>query len=143
MGSTRIKGNALALKFGTPATDYWADATSVVLEHEDKDADVVTFEDAANADGAVQWYFTLTAIQSTAVGSFWRYLWANTGQTVAFTYAPQGNTTATVDQPHFLGTVKIGAKPSIGGEAASGDGKSYTFDYRLDLVTGPTLDPGA
>lgn len=141
MGSTRIKGNALALKFGSPAEDYWADATSVVLENEEKDSDVTTFEDAKNAGDARQWFFTLSAIQSTAKTSFWRYLWENTGQVVAFTYAPHGNEVATEDQPHFIGTCKIGAKPSVGGEA--GQTTQYTFDARLDVETGPTLDIGA
>lgn len=138
--STRIKGNALALKFGSPAVDYWADATSVVLENEEKKSDVTTFEDAASSDGLVQWFFTLAAIQSTATGSFWRYLWANTGATVAYTYAPHGNVSPSATQPHFTGTCKIGAKPSIGGEAsATGE---YTFESRLDVVTGPVLDEG-
>lgn len=142
MGSTRIKGNKLALKFGSPGTDYWADATSVVLENEEKESDVVTFEDAAGSSGSDrQWFFTLSAIQSTQTTSFWRYLWENTGEVVAFTYAPHGNTVATADQPHFLGTCKIGPKPSIGGKASRT--AEYTFEARLDVETGPVLDEGA
>ena len=141
MGSTRMRGNKLALTFGTPGTDYWADATSVVLENEERSSDVVTFEDAANYGDSRQWFFTLSAIQSTASTSFWRYLWENTGEVVAFTYAPHGNTTATADQPHFLGTCKIGPKPSVGGDA--GHDNTYTFETRLDVETGPTMDDGA
>ncbi len=141
MGSTRIKGNALALKFGSPAMDYWADATSVVLENEEKDSDVNTFEDAKNAGDARQWFFTLSAIQSTQKTSFWRYLWDNTGQVVAFTYAPHGYDVASEDQPLFIGSCKIAAKQSVGGEA--GQNTQYTFDPRLDVETGPTLDTGA
>lgn len=140
MGSTRIKGNKLGLTFGSPGENYWADATSVVLENEERESDVVTFEDAANAGDARQWFFTLSAVQSTATGSFWRFLWDNTGQVVPFTYAPHGNETPSEEQPHFLGTCKIGPKPSIGGEAsATGE---FTFEMRLDVETGPTLDDG-
>ncbi|MFD1505260.1 hypothetical protein FE374_09375 [Georgenia yuyongxinii] len=141
MGSTRIKGNKLALKFGSPAEDFWADATSVVLENEETSGDgVITFENAAQVDDSRQWFFTLSAIQSTAATSFWRYLWDNTGETVAFTYAPHGNADPTDSEPHFIGTCKIGPKPSVGGEAsATGE---YTFETRLDVVTGPTLDVG-
>lgn len=141
MGSTRIRGNKLALTFGSPGTDYWADHTSVVLENEERESDVTTFEDAANAGDARQWFFTLAAVQSTATGSFWRYLWENTGEIVPFTYAPHGNEEATEDQPHFLGTCKIGPKPSIGGEA--GATTEFTFEVRLDVETGPTMDTGA
>ncbi|MGC5584151.1 hypothetical protein [Ornithinimicrobium sp. W1665] len=141
MGSTRIRGNKLALTFGTPGTDYWADATSVVLENEEKDSDVVTFEDAAGESGTDrQWFFTISAVQSTATGSFWRYLWESTGEVVPFTYAPHGNETATAEQPHFLGTCKVGPKPSVGGEASRTS--EFTFEVRLDVETGPTLDEG-
>lgn len=141
MGSTRIKGNKLALTFGSPGTDYWADHTTVVLENEESESDVLTFEDAAGGDAGRQWFFTLAAVQSTATGSFWRYLWENTGETVAFTYAPHGNEVATADEPHFIGTCKIGPKPSIGGEASRT--APYTFETRLDVETGPTMDTGA
>lgn len=140
MGSTRIKGNKLALQFGSPGEDYWADHTSVVLDNEERESDVTTFEDAAKAGDARQWFFTLSAIQSTATGSFWRYLWENTGEVVPFTYAPHGNEEPTENEPHFIGTCKIGPKPSVGGEAsATGE---YTFETRLDVETGPTLDTG-
>ena len=141
IGSTRIKGNRLGLTFGSPGENYWADATSVVLENEESESGVVTFEDASGEGESRTWYFTISAIQSTATGSFWRYLWESTGEVVAFTYAPHGNETATEDQPHFIGTCKIGPKPSIGGEASRTD--DYVFETRLDVETGPTLDTGA
>lgn len=137
-GSTRIKGAALALQFG--GTDYWADSTSVVLDNEDAAGDVTTFADAA-AGGARQFYFTVSATQSTESASFWRYVWANTSNEVAFRYAPHGNESATADAPHFIGTVTIGPKPSIGGDA--GSTKTYTFETRFDLVGEPVLDTGA
>ena len=142
MGSTRIRGGKIALTFGSGASaeDYWADATNVVLENEESESDVVTFEDAENEDGARQFFFTLAAIQSTQTGSFWRYLWENTGEVVPFTFAPHGNETPTADQPHFLGTCRIGPKPSIGGEA--GRTNTHTFETRLDVETGPTMDTG-
>lgn len=139
MGSTRIRGNRLRLQIGsTPSSDYWADCTSVALRGEDSE-DTLTFEDAANG-GARQYYFEVSATQSTAKASFWRYLYENTGEVVAFTYAPHGNETATEDQPHFIGTLRIGPKPDIGGEASIRG--SFTFDTRLDVETGPTMDIG-
>lgn len=139
-GSTRIKGNALLFKLGdSDGTDYWADCSSVVLENADDNSGVLTFEDAANG-GARAWQFTLSGIQSTASSSFWRYIWNNTGEEVAFTYAPHGNETPSADQPHFVGMCKVGPKPSVGGDADR-EGE-YTFETRLDVTSGPTLDDG-
>lgn len=134
MGSTRIKGSKLLLTMD--GTDYWADAIKVELDNEEASGDVTTFEDAA-AGGARQFFFTVTALQSTAASSFWRWLWENTGETVPAVYAPHGNAVATADQPHFEGSVTVGPKPKIGGEA--GASTTYTFDYRLDCTAEPTL----
>lgn len=131
-GSTRIKGTKLQLKID--ATDYWADVTSVTLENEEADGDVTTFEDAS-LGGAVTYFLNITAIQSTATASFWRMVWENTGDEVAFIYAPHGNATASATEPHFTGTVKIGSKPFIGGEA----GTTYTFETRMDIIGVPTM----
>lgn len=136
--STRIKGSALKLTLGS--TDYWADITSCVLENEEADGGATTFADAA-AGGARTYFFTLTAIQSTSASSFWRYLWENTGEVVSYVYAPHGNTTASADEPHFTGTVKVPVKPSVGGEA--GANTEYTFEIRMDCQEEPTLDTTA
>jgi hypothetical protein len=132
--STRIKGTGLKLVID--GVDYYADATSVVLDNEDAAANVVTFADAA-AGGSRTFFFTITAIQSTDTSSFWRALWANTGDIVEYTYAPHGNASPSSSQPHFEGTVKIPAKPSIGG--AAGMDVEYTFDVRMDCQETPSL----
>jgi hypothetical protein len=131
--STRIKGSALKLTIGT--TDYWADITSAVLENEEAAAGVTTFADAA-AGGARQYYFTISAIQSTDTSSFWSYIWDNTGDIVDYVFAPHGNTTPSTSQPHFEGTVKIPVKPVIGGDA--GTTNEYTFEVRMDCQEEPT-----
>ena len=132
--STRIVGNKLALEFG--GTDYWADATSVMFDNEDSAAGVTTFEDASKA-GARTYYFTVSAIQSTDASSFWTYLWENTGEVVNYTYAVHGNVTPSTSQPHIEGTVKIGPKPALGGDASVNG--EYTFTVRLDCQEEPTL----
>lgn len=132
--TTRIKGVALTLKFG--ATDYKADVTACTLTNEEADSDVVTFEDAAG-EGARKFLLNITAIQSTDTASFWRYVWDNAGSTVAYVYAPHGNTTASATQPHFTGNVKVGPKPTIGGEA--GAGKTFTFETSWECTDTPTM----
>lgn len=129
--SKRITGKSLSFKLGD--TEYMADATNIVLENEDADNDVTTFADAA-AGGTKQWFFTMTAVQSTDATSLWSFLWDSTGDEVAYVFAPQGNATPSADAPHFTGTVTVGAKPSIGGEA----GNTFTFEVRLDCNEEPT-----
>jgi hypothetical protein len=138
-GSTRIKGTKLKLTLGTPGVDYWADLSSWKISNDDADSDVTTFEDAASG-GSKQFKLSGTAVQSTATGSFWRYVWANTGiEGVAFTIAPHGNATATAEQPHLIGTLTIGPKPDLGGDAGTG---SYTFDFEFIVTGTPALDEG-
>lgn len=132
MAATRITGKT-NLVFELGGTDFGADVSSISLTNEDADSDVTTFADAA-AGGAKQWYFEVTAVSGTNTGSLWDYLWTNSGTTVAYAYAPHGNATPSATQPHFTGSVAIGAKPPIGGEA----GQTFTFDIRLDCTAEPT-----
>lgn len=132
--ATRIKGKGALFTLG--ATDFGPECTSIVLENEDADADVTTFADAA-AGGAKQWFFTISAVQSTDATSLWRYLWDNAGDLdVAFVYAPHGNAVVTASLPHYTGTVDLPAKPSIGGDADT----TYTFEVRIDVNGEPVLD---
>jgi hypothetical protein len=136
--STRIKANALKLTID--GTDYWSDFSSVVMQSEDASADVTTFYDAS-VGGRRDFYFTVSGVQSTASTSFWRAMWADAGAEVAFIYAPHGNATASSDQPHFTGNLRVPAKGAfqIGGEA-SADG-TFAFDgVRMDIVGDVTLD---
>lgn len=132
--TNRIKGVALTLKFGS--TDYKADVTACTLTNEEAESDVVTFEDAAG-EGQRQFLLNITAIQSTDTASFWRYVWENAGSRVAYVYAPHGNAVPTAAQPHFTGFVKVGNKPSIGGEA--GASKTFTFETSWQVEGIPTL----
>ena len=134
VSSTRIRGNKLAFIVG--GEDYWCDATKVVLDNEEASSDVTTFCDAATG-GARQYFFDISAVQSTMVDSFWRYAWANSGQRVPFKYAPHGNEEPTDDEPHFTGFLTVGPRPSIGGEA--GVNVSQVFDTRWDVDGTPEL----
>lgn len=132
MPTTRIKGKSLVFKLAT--VDYSADITNIVLESEEADSDVTTFADAA-AGGATDWYFRGEAIQSTDAASLWSYLWNSAGtQTVAYVYAPNGNAAPSVTKPHYTGTVSLGRKPSIGGDADS----TWTFEFEIKCDAEPT-----
>lgn len=142
MGSTRIRGNKLpVLKLGTPGAEYAADLLSATITNEEADSDVVTFEDAANGGGR-QFYLNGTAIQSTGANSFWTYTWESTGDEVPFTYAPHGNAVASATEPHFVGIVKVGPKPDIGGEASTSATSAFTWEFQWEIVGDVTKDVG-
>lgn len=136
MSATRISGKT-GLVFKLATNDFGADVSTITLTNEDADSDVTTFADAA-AGGTKQWYFEGTAVTGTngETNALWNYLWENTGtDDIAYVYAPHGNAVASTEKPHFTGTVKIGAKPPIGGDA----GTTFTFDFRIDANGEPTL----
>lgn len=135
--SNRIKGAALGLTIG--GTDYWADVTKCEVDNEPAEAGVVTFQDAANG-GSRQHFMNIGAIQSLQTDSLWRYIWAHTGENVAYKYAAHGNAIATADQGHLTGTLTIGPKPKIGGEA--GLAVDQVFETRWDIDGEPVLDLG-
>ena len=135
--STRIKANALKLTIAS--TDYWADLSMVELASEPSSADTTTYYDSS-VGGRMDWFLTVSGIQSTATASFWRAMWAAAGTEVAFVYAPHGNATASATQPHFTGTVRIPAAGAfmLGGQS-SPDG-TYSFDgVRMDIVGDVTM----
>lgn len=137
--STRIKGVALTLSIGTPVVDYKCDVTACTITNEEADSDVTTFCDAA-AGGARQFFLNLTGVQSTDAASLWSYIWDHAGEVVTFLYAPHGNAAASATQPHFTGSVRVGPKPEIGGEA--GAGNTYTFESQWEIEGTPELDRG-
>lgn len=143
MGSPRIKGNKKpVLTLGSPGTDQSTDIISWTIENEEADSDVITFEDAENGGGR-QFYLRGSATQSTASSSFWRYVWENSGQTgVAYTIAPHGNAVATAGEPHFTGTLTIGARPTIGGEASTSTSSAFTFEFEFEIDGIPVMDEG-
>jgi len=144
MGSTRIRGNRKPLlKIGTPGSDYSSDITAYTIENDEADADVVTFEDAANG-GARQFFLRGSATQSTQNAAFWRYVWENSGdEGVPYTVAPHGNAVPSANEPHFVGTLTIGPKPKIGGEANSSATGAFVFDFEFKIDGEPTMDKGA
>lgn len=137
-GPTRVGGKKLTMTIG--GVEIHAEASAVAMKNEEASSDVTTFADAQEG-GARQFYIEGTAVQSTDSASFWRYVWANTGETAAFILRPHGNVISTSDQPHFSGTLTIGPKPDLGGEA--GTKKDQTFGFRFDVDGVPALDDGS
>lgn len=133
--STRIYGKQLSLTINE--TEYSADIVEYSLDYEDADSDNLTFAEAAKGGGDIG-KLKITAIQSTATASFWRWVWANAGKAdVPFKIAPWGNETASAEQPHLTGTLTIGKRPKLGG--AADPKKSFVFDVEWDAKVATDL----
>lgn len=116
------------------SVEYNMDLTSVVLQNEEADDDAVTFADLA-AGGSVQWFFEMEAVADYSENSLWSFLWSEAGSTdIEFVFKPYGNVSPSASQPHFSGTLNVGSKPPVGGEA----NEVFTFEVRLDVNGEPT-----
>lgn len=122
------------------AVDYSGNLKAVDIAGEDKDDSDLTFYEAAQGE-TKDYTVTLTAIQSTVVGSLWRLLWDNPGGEFAFVYGPHGNATPTADKPHFEMTLKADGRPSIGNTARRSKDREE-FEYALEVTGAITLEDG-
>jgi hypothetical protein len=135
-----IRGNSgIVAKFDTIAYD--GDVKAMRLTTEDKDDSDLTFLEAASGE-TKDYTLTVTAIQSTAAGSFWRLLWENPGDEFAVVYGPHGNAQASAEQPHFLFTAKALGRPEIGKEASLSKTRA-DFEYSFEVTSDIALDDGA
>lgn len=126
--STRIK--AQNIKFLIGSTEYACDATMVDLQLQDAPGDVQTFCEQRVGG---EWTLTLEGITSGDDTSLYRVLWANFGTTGAFTIAPNGNATASADEPHYEGTVKFDQLPPL----SLTSNETATFSVTLTVVNTP------
>ena len=106
--STRITAQNILFKIA--GTEYACDANSVVLELGDAPGDVQTF--CENRVGG-EWALTLAGITSGESTSLYQVLWSNFGSTATFLIAPNGNATATGNEPHYEGTVSFNQLPPL------------------------------
>lgn len=106
--STRIKAQNILFKIG--GTDYACDANMVELTLDDAPGDVQTFCETRVGG---QWALQLDGITSGESTSLYRILWDNFGTEVAFVVAPNGNATASADEPHYEGTAVFNQLPPL------------------------------
>ncbi len=129
--STRIKAQNIVFKIGS--TEYACDATLVSLELGDAPGDVQTFCEQRVGG---QWALNLEGITSGDATSLYRVLWSNFGTTGTFTIAPNGNATASSNEPHYTGTVKFNQLPPL----SLASNETATFAVTLE-VDGSVHDP--
>lgn len=117
----RIKGKSII--FEVQGTEYQGAVSNVVFSSAVNTLGFGDYEDSLDFTCAV------TGFQDTAASSLWTALWDNPGVTLSITYAPHGNATATVAQPHFTATGYAEVVPDLGGAA----GEFFTFDLNIIL----------
>jgi hypothetical protein len=126
--STRIKAQNIIFEIG--ATDYACDANMVQLTLDDAPGDVQTFCEVRVGG---QWALQLDGIVSGDAASLYRILWDNFGTEVAFTIAPQGNTTPTSSAPHYTGVAVFNQLPPL----ALMSNETAVFSVTLEVKNTP------
>lgn len=127
------------LKLEIDSVEFSAELTNARLSPTDADSDTVTFADAA-AGGSKDWHLQGTAVQDAATGSLWSKVFDESGTEVPYTFIPYGNAVASAAQPHFTGTVTIGAPDGdfLGGDANASATAKFTFDIDWVCTGKPT-----
>ena len=106
--STRITAQNILFKIA--GTEYACDANSVVLELGDAPGDVQTFCEVRVGG---EWALTLAGITSGDAASLYQVLWTNFGSDATFLIAPNGNVTASANEPHYEGNVVFNQLPPL------------------------------
>jgi hypothetical protein len=134
--STRIKATNIVFKIGT--TDYACDTNGVELTLGDAPGDVQTFCEVRVGG---EWALKLDGITSGEDTSLYQILWANFGTEVAFTIAPNGNASASADQPHYTGTVIFNELPPMSLMSNEVSKFSVTLRVKADVHTPAATPP--
>ena len=122
--STRIK--ATNIKFKISSTDYSCDADSIELSLSDAPGGQQTF---CEVQPLQEWKLKIAGIASGDSASLYQLLFTNYGTEVAFSVAPNGNTTASSSQPIWEGTVIFDTLPPLNMTA----GDIMAFDVELTV----------
>lgn len=128
------------LKIEIDGVAYEGQVSSARITAGDADTDFLTFADAATG-GAKEYTLTGTIVQDLAVGSLWREMWDNTGDTVPFTLMPYGNSTPTAGQPHVEGSAIISLPDGdvVGGDASTSASDLMSVEIAWVCTAKPTL----
>ena len=127
------------LKLEIDGVERSVELTNARLAPADSDSDTITFADAA-AGGKKDWHLQFTAVQDAAAGTIWSAIFDESGTDVPYTFMPYGNAVPSEAEPHFTGTVTIGAPDGdfLGGEANASNTSKFTFDGDWICTDKPT-----
>jgi hypothetical protein len=133
--STRIKATNIKFKIGS--TEYSCDADNIELALSDAPGGQQTF---CEVQPLQEWKLSLAGIASGDSASLYQVLFANYGTEVAFSVAPNGNTTATSNQPIYTGTVIFDTLPPL--SLTSGEIMAFEVELTVkNAVHTPSATP--
>lgn len=137
----RVNPRLLVLELGAVAseTDRSAELSKIEFHSAEADVEFVSFEEA-RAGGARTYTAQLTMTQDHATGTLWREIWDNAGDTLSGIYAPYGNASPSVTQPHyqFLATIAEPDGLLMGGEATTSTRAVASIEVEWELAAKPT-----
>lgn len=133
--STRIKATNIKFKIGS--TEYSCDADNIELALSDAPGGQQTF---CEVQSLQEWKLSLAGIASGDSTSLYQLLFANYGTEVAFSVAPNGNSTATSNQPIYTGTVIFDTLPPL--SLTSGEIMAFEVELTVkNAVHTPSATP--
>lgn len=133
--STRIKATNIKFKIGS--TEYSCDADNIELSLTDAPGGQQTF---CEVQPLQEWKLSIAGLASGDSGSLYQLLFANYATEVSFSIAPNGNTTATANQPIYTGTVVFDTLPPL--SMTSGDIMAFEVELTVkNAVHTPAATP--
>lgn len=133
----RVAPRLIALEVET--VDRSNEVSKAEITSAAKSADFVSFAEARSGGGR-EYALAMTIAQDHASATLWDLIWTGAGTEVDGVYAPYGNETPTVGQPHY-GFTAVVAEPDgrmLGGEANSSTTAVATLDVTWALTAKPT-----
>lgn len=137
----RVSPRLLVLEMGAVGleTDRSLELSKIEFHSAPADVEFVSFSEARQG-GARTYTAQLTMTQDHATGSLWREIWDNAGDQLSGVYAPYGNASPSVSQPHysFLATIAEPDGLLMGGEATSSTRAVASVEVEWELAAKPT-----
>lgn len=127
------------IRLDVEAVDRSGEISKSVITAGAKGADFTTFTEARSGGGR-EYALSMTIAQDHASGTLWDLIWTGSGTEVEGTYAPYGNATPSVSQPHYDFTAVV-AEPDgdfLGAEANSSTTAVATVAVVWKLTGRPT-----
>jgi len=134
----RVAPRLVALFLATSSTDRSDEVSKVEITSAASDSDFQSFLESRSG-GARDYAIELTIAQDHASATLWDTIWTGAGTTVTGKYAPYGNATATVSQPHYTFSAVVSEPDGrlMGGESNSNTRAVATVDLKWALTAKP------
>lgn len=134
---TRVAPRLISLE--VDEVDRSDEISKAIIRSAKAGRDFMTFAEARTG-GARDYSLEMTVAQDHASGTLWDLVWTGAGTIVSAVYAPYGNVTPTMGQPHYGVQVKV-MEPEgdfLGAEADDDTNGVATIEVSWPLVGKPT-----